>query len=828
MNQTATLLAKSIYSTVLILFIGIFSAVSAQPLEGDYTINSAEPTAGTNFASFGDFATALSSEGISGHVNATVTPDSGPYEEQVVFENVVGSGPDAVISIFGNGETLTALTDTDNRYLLRLSGMSYVTIENLNLVRNPDAASGFYGIHVFGSGSNITIFDCHVDMAGTTSTLVGGYICSGSETSILSAGDFHDINIVENSTNGGGYGASVYGEVGNLSTNILISGNDFQNFNSNGVYLRETDAVAVSNNYFDRNAGTVSSCNAIQLAQANNINGNIFNNIIEHTQTNNGTMTFRGIYVFDGTGHSVYNNVIQNILLESGDVSAIEVRSANTSTAVSFNTISIDHSSPSSGDLFGIAESLSNTTMILRNNNISIQQSTSGNAAGLVLGNLTNLSTGIDSDYNNIYVPDGNVALQGVFSPSLYPALANWQTGSQQDENSASIDPQFTAIDLTIPTNSAMNDLGITLPDIGSDILGNVRNDPPDMGAYEFSGCDFFEVDEIDGDSVVCIGEEADFGITLLPGEFTVHWSVEGDASIIGGQGEPLATILFEGGDAVVSVAVENECGIGPEASLNVTVNDLPNDVPEIFGPTEVCAGDFAVDYSVDPQEGTDNFVWDTSADSEFFYGFISTLITVNFGDSTTVVSVTPQNECGSGNTTEITVTVNPLPDVQLEFENDVICETVPVVILEGGIPGGGTYSGPGVTGNEFIPSEAGLGTHTITYSYTVKTGCSASATDEIEVTVCPGIEEESEDALMTVFPNPFHNILQIELHSSHKGPADVRIFDINGKMVWESPVQINPGEQHYSFSVENIKAGMYLLTLTNEKVQFQHPLVRY
>src|SRR6056297_1471747 len=159
MKNLSTLFVKFMHTAILLILTGAFAAVSAQPLEGDYTINAAEPTAGNNFASFSDFAIALSSEGVSGHVNTTVTPGSGPYEEQVVIENVDGSSPEAVITIFGNGETLTALTDTDNRHLLRLSNMSYVTIENLNLVRNPESTSGFYGIHVFGSGSNITIFN---------------------------------------------------------------------------------------------------------------------------------------------------------------------------------------------------------------------------------------------------------------------------------------------------------------------------------------------------------------------------------------------------------------------------------------------------------------------------------------------------------------------------------------------------------------------------------------------------------------------------------------------------------------------------------------------
>ncbi|MBK8491336.1 MAG: hypothetical protein IPL49_10715 [Saprospirales bacterium] len=40
-------------------------------------------------------------------------------------------------------------------------------------------------------------------MSGATSTLIGAYIASGSETSILEGGNFHDITITQNVSTGG-------------------------------------------------------------------------------------------------------------------------------------------------------------------------------------------------------------------------------------------------------------------------------------------------------------------------------------------------------------------------------------------------------------------------------------------------------------------------------------------------------------------------------------------------------------------------------------------------------------------------------------------------
>jgi uncharacterized protein (TIGR02145 family) len=46
---------------------------------------------------------------------------------------------------------------------------------------------------------------------------------------------------------------------------------------------------------------------------------------------------------------------------------------------------------------------------------------------------------------------------------------------------------------------------------------------------------------------------------------------------------------------------------------------------------------------------------------------------------------------------------------------------------LKGGIPLGGTYTGPGMTNGIFYPAIAGVGTHIITYTYTNAALCSAS-----------------------------------------------------------------------------------------------------
>ncbi|MBK9415142.1 MAG: T9SS type A sorting domain-containing protein [Bacteroidetes bacterium] len=478
---------KNIFTLAIFLLIAATSTF-AQPMVGNYTINSNQATGGTNFQTFFEFSTALSTNGISGNVVADVVMGSGPYDEQVVFNTVPGAADTASVTINGNGETITAFTTTTDRYVIRLTDVQYFGITNLRVVRDTTSSGGFYGIHIFNTGRNISITNCHVDMSGTTSTLYGAYVASGSETSILTTGDFHDLTFFNDTATGGGYGVSVFGLVSDLASNIVISNNTFYDFHSNGVYLRETDGAIINDNYFDKRTSNITSVNAIQIAQAANINSLIFGNFIKVSQVDNGSMPFRGIYLFNGTGHRVFNNVIHDVNLTSGNFTAIEVRTAGTAPEIYFNTISLDNPNTSSGELFGIAEELSNTNSIIRNNIISISQPTIAVKAGLVLGGSSTPTTALNSDYNDIWVPGGNVAMKATIATIPYPTLTDWQTASGQDMNSQNVDPGFVSQFIMIPTNSLLDNTGVVIPTVLTDITGALRNSPPDMGAFEFLG----------------------------------------------------------------------------------------------------------------------------------------------------------------------------------------------------------------------------------------------------------------------------------------------------------------------------------------------------
>ncbi|MDB4835255.1 gliding motility-associated C-terminal domain-containing protein [Cyclobacteriaceae bacterium] len=90
---------------------------------------------------------------------------------------------------------------------------------------------------------------------------------------------------------------------------------------------------------------------------------------------------------------------------------------------------------------------------------------------------------------------------------------------------------------------------------------------------------------------------------------------------------------------------------------------------------------------------------------------------------------------CSNSATQTITVTANPT--VSLTTPGP-FCVNDGGVTLAGGSPVGGVYTGLGVVGNTFDPSLAGVGTHSITYTFTDGSGCIGVAVSDIVVNALP------------------------------------------------------------------------------------------
>jgi len=147
-------------------------------------------------------------------------------------------------------------------------------------------------------------------------------------------------------------------------------------------------------------------------------------------------------------------------------------------------------------------------------------------------------------------------------------------------------------------------------------------------------------------------------------------------------------------------------------------------------------------------------------------------------GSQTVTYSYTDGNGCS--NTATTAIAVNTAPSVSFALPVASLCIYNSAVTLSGGSPASGSYSGTGVAAGSFNPATAGLGTHTITYDYTDGNGCSGSATDNVLVDACLGINEVSQTNLVA-YPNPSNGLFTVSLETANQ-MTNLKVVDLQGK----------------------------------------------
>ncbi len=202
--------------------------------------------------------------------------------------------------------------------------------------------------------------------------------------------------------------------------------------------------------------------------------------------------------------------------------------------------------------------------------------------------------------------------------------------------------------------------------------------------------------------------------------------------------GNPTFTFLVNG-NPIGSFTPAYSCTCYPPASTYPSVHTFNSSQFSQFWNTN---GSNTIGYTVSDlyvsgvratlQFSSESYAWsganlnDSSASSVTAVPTTSGLYTVNYS-----------NGSGCSASDDVYVVVNPLPAVTNGNLTAISLYAAPFALATG-TPAGGVYSGTGVSnGNTFDPSIAGVGTHTITYTYADGNGCSNSADGTIEVIPC-------------------------------------------------------------------------------------------
>lgn len=310
----------------------------------------------------------------------------------------------------------------------------------------------------------------------------------------------------------------------------------------------------------------------------------------------------------------------------------------------------------------------------------------------------------------------------------------------------------------------------------------------------------------ISGADTLCDGSSALYSIATVPGATSYTWTLPSGWQGTSSTASINVTGIADGSS--ITVTANNACGSSAAQTLAIALLPAPATPGAISGADTACS--FALTtYSVAPVAGATSYDWQGPV--QWSGNDSATTYTVYPNGNSQLISVAASNSCGTSAYSSKTVYVYEVTDVTFALPQSTYCQNAAVVTLTGGIPAGGTYSGPAVSNNSFDPSLlAAPADYILQYDYTDGFGCQNHDTTAVRVEVCSGINNLKANTL-TVYPNPFTNQLSIALMFEDNTMAE--LYDITGRKVISTVVNQTP----FTWNVSNLTGGIYTLRILQD-----------
>lgn len=164
-----------------------------------------------------------------------------------------------------------------------------------------------------------------------------------------------------------------------------------------------------------------------------------------------------------------------------------------------------------------------------------------------------------------------------------------------------------------------------------------------------------------------CVGQDS-LIFSILPATDVTqyNWEVPADWTILNGQGTDSILVIVGATGGLVSVTGENNCGLGPVSTMQITpAVTAPTQPPVIAGDIFPCIGQVNATYSIPPQPGVSAYAWSVPADWTILTGETTNTITVQVGSLTDTVKVAAINGCGTGISSALAVTPQTAPPTE-------------------------------------------------------------------------------------------------------------------------------------------------------------------
>jgi len=459
-------------------------------MSGAYTINPSFPATVTNFQTFRAATTALSQAGVAGPVTFSVS--AGTFNEQVNIPAIAGASLNNTVTFDGgNGNAATRIIDTaantaTNYWTVMLNNSPYITFKNLTI----NASGSTYGVAVQISGSsNYSKFkNCIIQIGSAGANSTSNYfmpILITSATNITSpTSGTSQVNFLEidsNTINNGYYGIYGYSYTGTpYCNNNKFRFNNFNNQYQYGIYLYYYDGYTFSNNTMNmRSVSGTSSYGAYFYFCYTT--GTDVNTVTANKIYNAG---YYGIYAYFGGNASGPYSIISNNMIGGGfrynGATAMSLQYLN-NYYIYNNSVNMDYTQ--TVDQYAAMYIYAGSGIDVRNNILANTAPTGNTGLPLYVGSLP---TGLFRLDNNDYFKTSTTNSNLVYLAGTYYTNSNLVNGGGYNSFSINRNPGYaSSTDLHI-TDACMR--GVTLANVTTDIDGQTRNSPPNIGADEVSG----------------------------------------------------------------------------------------------------------------------------------------------------------------------------------------------------------------------------------------------------------------------------------------------------------------------------------------------------
>ena len=160
-------------------------------------------------------------------------------------------------------------------------------------------------------------------------------------------------------------------------------------------------------------------------------------------------------------------------------------------------------------------------------------------------------------------------------------------------------------------------------------------------------------------------------------------------------------------------------------------------------------------------------------------------------------------------------IAIHTLPVVTFNQVPELCDEDWDPYELTEGAPAGGVYSGPHITdGKYFHPTEAGVGSYNLTYTYEDEYGCINTDQQTVVVTSCTGIGDKSESVGLQIYPNPTSGLMNITIDAVDFNQAQIKVIDVVGKVVFiQDEINVN-GTYSTTIDLSTLPKGLYFVTI--------------